>query len=46
MFPIRYFLFRDTLYIYYGATDEGVGCASLNQSELLNKLMLNTTDHD
>lgn len=45
-FPSGTALFGDTLYIYYGAADERVGCASLNQSELLKELMLNTIDHD
>ena len=45
-FPSGTALFGDTLYIYYGAADERVGCASLNQTELLKELMLNTIDHE
>lgn len=45
-FPSGTALFGDTLYIYYGAADERVGCASLNQSELLKELMLNIIDND
>ncbi|MGZ9736430.1 glycoside hydrolase family 130 protein [Flavobacterium sp. GNP002] len=45
-FPSGTALFDDTLYIYYGAADKRIGCASLNQSELLKELMLNTIDHD
>lgn len=45
-FPSGTALFGDTLYIYYGAADKRIGCASLNQSELLKELMLNTIDHD
>lgn len=41
-FPSGSVLFEDTLYIYYGAADEQIACASLSISELLNELMLNT----
>lgn len=37
-FPSGTALFDDTLYIYYGAADERVACASVSISELLNAL--------
>ena len=40
-FPTGAVLFDDTLYIYYGAADERIACASMNYLELLNELMLN-----
>jgi predicted GH43/DUF377 family glycosyl hydrolase len=40
-FPTGAVLFDDTLYIYYGAADERIACASLSISELLNELSLN-----
>jgi predicted GH43/DUF377 family glycosyl hydrolase len=39
-FPTGTALFDDTLYIYYGAADERVACASLSISALLKELML------
>ncbi|TDD74649.1 glycoside hydrolase family 130 protein [Flavobacterium caseinilyticum] len=44
-FPSGTALFGDRLYIYYGAADERVGCASVNQSELVKELMLNKINH-
>jgi beta-1,2-mannobiose phosphorylase / 1,2-beta-oligomannan phosphorylase len=41
-FPSGSLVVHDTLYIYYGAADERVACASLSISELLKELMLNT----
>jgi predicted GH43/DUF377 family glycosyl hydrolase len=38
-FPTGTALFDDTLYIYYGAADEHVACASLSMSTLLKELM-------
>ncbi len=39
-FPTGAALFGDTLYIYYGAADECIACASLNLTSLLEELML------
>lgn len=41
-FPTGAVLFEDRLFIYYGAADEQIACASVNLSELLNELMLYT----
>jgi predicted GH43/DUF377 family glycosyl hydrolase len=38
VFPTGTSLFGDTLYIYYGAADERIACASLSFSALLNEL--------
>jgi predicted GH43/DUF377 family glycosyl hydrolase len=40
-FPTGAVVFNDILYIYYGAADERVACASMNLSELLNELLAN-----
>jgi len=40
-FPTGAVLIEDTLYIYYGAADEHIACASLSLSELLKELVLN-----
>lgn len=40
-FPTGAVVFDDVLYIYYGAADERIACASMSLSELLNELMLN-----
>ena len=40
-FPTGTSLFGDTLYIYYGAADEQIACASVSLSALLKELMLN-----
>lgn len=40
-FPTGAALFDDTLYIYYGAADERIACASVSLSELLVELQLN-----
>jgi beta-1,2-mannobiose phosphorylase / 1,2-beta-oligomannan phosphorylase len=40
-FPTGAALFDDILYVYYGAADERVACASMSLSELLKELMLN-----
>jgi predicted GH43/DUF377 family glycosyl hydrolase len=40
-FPTGSVQIDDTLYIYYGAADEQIACASLNISELLKELLLN-----
>jgi predicted GH43/DUF377 family glycosyl hydrolase len=41
VFPTGTALFDDTLYIYYGAADEHIACASLSFSALLEELLLN-----
>jgi predicted GH43/DUF377 family glycosyl hydrolase len=41
-FPTGAVLIEDTLYIYYGAADEQIACASLSISALLNELMFTT----
>lgn len=41
-FPTGTVLFDDTLYIYYGAADEQIACASVSISALLKGLLLNT----
>lgn len=40
-FPTGAIVFDDILYIYYGAADERIACASISLPELLNELMLN-----
>lgn len=45
-FPSGIVLTDDTLYIYYGAADEQIACASVNFSQLLNELLLNTKKDD
>jgi predicted GH43/DUF377 family glycosyl hydrolase len=39
-FPSGALVIEDTLYIYYGAADEHIACASLSLSELLHELTL------
>ncbi len=39
-FPSGTALFDDTLYIYYGAADERIACASVSLSELVAELLL------
>lgn len=41
-FPTATVLVEDTLYIYYGAADEGIACASISLSLLLKELKANT----
>ncbi|MDP4263326.1 MAG: pesticidal protein Cry7Aa [Bacteroidota bacterium] len=41
-FPTGAVLLEDTLYIYYGAADERIACASVSLSALLEELLLNT----
>lgn len=45
-FPTGAVLEEDTLYIYYGAADSRVGCASLSISELLTELKQHTTHNE
>lgn len=40
VFPTGTALFGDTLYIYYGAADEQIACASLSLSALINELLI------
>jgi predicted GH43/DUF377 family glycosyl hydrolase len=40
-FPTGAVQFDDTLYIYYGAADERIGCASVSFSELMAELLSN-----
>jgi len=40
VFPTGTALFGDTLYMYYGAADEQIACASLSLSALVNELLL------
>ena len=46
VFPTGTSLFGDTLYIYYGAADERIGCVSLSLSELLKELMSYTNKNE
>lgn len=43
VFPTGTALFGDTLFIYYGAADKYVACASVNFTELLTELLSYTT---
>ena len=43
VFPTGTALFGDTLYMYYGAADEQIACASLSLSALINELLLYTS---
>ncbi len=45
-FPTGTALFEDILYIYYGAADERIACASVSLAELLKELSLNLTKHE
>lgn len=45
-FPTGTVLYEDRLYIYYGAADERIACASLSLSELLKELLLNPKTHE
>lgn len=42
VFPTGTALFGDTLFIYYGAADSHIACASLKLSALIAELMMNT----
>nr|WP_262987419.1 hypothetical protein [Flavobacterium fluvii] len=39
--PTGTVVFDDVLYVYYGAADERIGCASMSLSQLLKELMHN-----
>jgi beta-1,2-mannobiose phosphorylase / 1,2-beta-oligomannan phosphorylase len=45
-FPTGTALFDDTLYIYYGAADERIACASISLQALLTELTLYTTNDE
>jgi predicted GH43/DUF377 family glycosyl hydrolase len=40
-FPTGTALFDDTLYIYYGAADEKIACASVSLAALVDELLMN-----
>jgi len=46
VFPTGTALFDDTLYIYYGAADKCIACASVSLKELLKELQLNKIDYE
>ncbi len=46
VFPTGTALFDDTLYIYYGAADKCIACASVSLKELLNELLLNKMNYE
>ncbi len=50
VFPTGTSLFGDTLYIYYGAADKRIACASVSLKELLDELLnhinVNLTQHE
>jgi beta-1,2-mannobiose phosphorylase / 1,2-beta-oligomannan phosphorylase len=45
-FPTGTALVDDTLYIYYGAADEQIACASVSLTALVDELMLNKIKND
>ncbi len=45
-FPTGAAVFDDVLYVYYGAADERIACASMSLSELLKELLLNKTQDE
>jgi len=44
-FPTGAVVIKEILYIYYGAADERIACASVNINVLINELKLNTIQH-
>ena len=46
VFPTGTALFGNTLYIYYGAADKCIACASVSLKELINELVNNIESHD
>ena len=46
VFPTGTALFDDTLYIYYGAADQRIACASVSLKELVNELVSNIEKND
>ena len=45
-FPTGAVVFDDRLYIYYGAADERIACASVLLNDLLNELITNKKHHE
>jgi predicted GH43/DUF377 family glycosyl hydrolase len=45
-FPTGAVVMDDTLYIYYGAADERIACASVCLSSLLKELLTNTEKNE
>ncbi|RPH31641.1 MAG: pesticidal protein Cry7Aa [Bacteroidales bacterium] len=46
VFPTGTALFGDTLYIYYGAADERIACASVSLSSLISELLNHTAKNE
>ncbi|PKP01919.1 MAG: pesticidal protein Cry7Aa [Bacteroidetes bacterium HGW-Bacteroidetes-6] len=46
VFPTGTALFGDKLFIYYGAADERIACASLSLKSLIEELLLNSKHHE
>ncbi len=46
VFPTGTALFEDTLYIYYGAADQYIACASVELPELLSELLNSTASYE
>ena len=44
VFPTGTALFGDTLFIYYGAADSVIACASINLLDLVEELLLHRVD--
>lgn len=45
-FPTGAVVFNDTLFIYYGAADEQIACASMSLTELIRELLQHPTTKD
>ncbi len=45
-FPTGAIVMEDTLYIYYGAADEQIACATISLTDLLNELLLNSDGNE
>jgi predicted GH43/DUF377 family glycosyl hydrolase len=45
-FPTGAVILNDTLYIYYGAADEHIACASVSVTELLKELLFNAIPNE
>ncbi len=45
-FPTGTAIFEDSLYIYYGAADEQIACASVSLSGLIKELLSNTVSNE
>lgn len=46
VFPTGAVIFGETLFIYYGAADTVIACASVKLSELIDELLSNTSKHE